>query len=386
MGAPDRPWIPRFWYGMGCGAWLRLLARHGWAITPARVPMALGTASAGIFNSTMALVQHARYGRRIAATPLRDDPIIIVGHWRSGTTLMHELLSLDERHTFPHTYACFAPTHFLVSERMVAPWLRHLLPDRRPMDNMPAGLLRPQEDEFALCNMGMPSPYLTMLFPNQPPRYDDYLDLAGVADAPRQAWMEHLLHFYRCVCLARPGRLVLKSPLHTARLQHLLRVFPRARIVHMVRHPYDLCASTLALWRRLYRDQALQHPDYTGLLTAVVQTHCRMYHAFHAATATLPSGQCCDVRYEDLRHDPLRAVLRVYEVLELGAFEKVQPAMERYWQTARLHRPNACTLDASARALVDQAWASYFQNYGYAPAPVRGAGGCAEPVTTLRRG
>ncbi|MCX7002431.1 MAG: sulfotransferase [bacterium] len=365
-GAPDRPWIPRFWYGMGCGAWLRVLARYHWAITPARVPMALGIASAGVFNAAMAAVQHARYGRRIAATPLRDDPVIIVGHWRSGTTLMHELLALDVRHTFPHTYACFAPTHFLASERIVAPWLRRLLPDRRPMDNMPAGLPRPQEDEFALCNMGMPSPYLTMLFPNQPPRYDDYLDFVGVAEAPRKAWLEQLLHFYRGVCLARPGRLVLKSPLHTARLQLLLRVFPKARIVHMVRQPHEMCASTLALWRRLYHDQALQQPDYKGLLAAVLQTHGRMYRAFNAATAMMPPGQCCDVRYEELRRDPLRAVQRVYDVLELGAFDKVQPALERYWQTAQHHQRNAFALDAAARAQVDHAWAWYFEKYGYA--------------------
>jgi len=354
---------------MGCGTWLRLLARHGWAIAPARLPMALAIASAGVFNSTMAAVQRARFGRRIAATPLRDDPIIIVGHWRSGTTLMHELLALDERHTFPHTYACFAPTHFLTSERMVAPWLRRLLPDRRPMDNMPAGLARPQEEEFALCNMGIPSPYLTMLFPNQAPRYDDYLDLAGVAEAARQAWLDHLLHFYRCVCLARPGRLVLKSPLHTARLQYLLRVFPRARMVHLVRHPHDLCASTLALWRRLYRDQALQLPQYQNLLSNVVQTHGRMYRAFNATAATLSPGQCCEVRYEDLRHDPLREVRRVYETLELGALDNVQPALERYWETARHHQRNAFTLDAAARAQVDHAWAWYFQKYGYTETP-----------------
>ena len=38
------------------------------------------------------------------------------------------------------------------------------------MDNMAAGWDHPQEDEFALCNMGVPSPYLTIIFPNRPPQ------------------------------------------------------------------------------------------------------------------------------------------------------------------------------------------------------------------------
>ena len=45
------------------------------------------------------------------------------------------------------------------------------------MDNMMTGWDRPQEDEFALCNMGMPSPYLRMLFPNEPEQYPEYYDL-----------------------------------------------------------------------------------------------------------------------------------------------------------------------------------------------------------------
>ena len=43
------------------------------------------------------------------------------------------------------------------------------MPSRRPMDNMPAGWDRPQEDEFALCMMGQPSPYADIAFPNRPP-------------------------------------------------------------------------------------------------------------------------------------------------------------------------------------------------------------------------
>ena len=53
------------------------------------------------------------------------------------------------------------------------------------MDNMLAGWDRPQEDEFALCNMGVPSPYLTFVFPNHPPQYPEYLDLEGV---PAKDW------------------------------------------------------------------------------------------------------------------------------------------------------------------------------------------------------
>ena len=104
----------------------------------------------------------------------------MIGHWRSGTTLLHELLVRDPRHTYPDTYACFAPNHFLVSGWWMKPCLKVLLPSQRPIDNMPAGWDHPQEDEFALCNMGVPSPYLTIIFP------EPSAAMSGVSRLPRR--------------------------------------------------------------------------------------------------------------------------------------------------------------------------------------------------------
>ena len=140
---------------------------------------AASTPSFGSCNSLL-------FGRKIERTEIEDDPIFVIGHWRSGTTLLHELLVLDPRHTFPDTYACFSPNHFLVSGWWMKPCLKILLPARRPMDNMVAGWDHPQEDEFALCNMGVPSPYLTNVFPNRPPQYQEYLDMRGV---PAPTWL-----------------------------------------------------------------------------------------------------------------------------------------------------------------------------------------------------
>ena len=55
-------------------------------------------------------------------------------------------------------------------------------------DNMKAGFDRPQEDEFALCMMGQPSPYLTIAFPNRPPQSGEYLDLEGIPPRALASW------------------------------------------------------------------------------------------------------------------------------------------------------------------------------------------------------
>ena len=63
-----------------------------------------------------------------------------------------------------------------------------LVPRRRPMDNVQVGWQAPQEDEFALCSLGVPSPYLRIAFPNDADDYLRYLDLQDVDAATLAAW------------------------------------------------------------------------------------------------------------------------------------------------------------------------------------------------------
>ena len=90
-GYKDRPWIPRFWDGMIASAWFRVLWRNRFAVHPIRWVMCLIVSGCSLLNSLLTLLQNAFLGRKIAATKIEHDPIFIVGHWRSGTTMLHEL-------------------------------------------------------------------------------------------------------------------------------------------------------------------------------------------------------------------------------------------------------------------------------------------------------
>src|SRR5690606_33838210 len=130
--------------------WFKLLARHHFRVHPFRAPMAAIITGITPINSGAALLQHIWFGRYIERTRIESPPVFIVGHWRSGTTLLHELLHLDHRFATPNTYQCMAPHHTLVTEWLIGKRMGWLVPKQRPMDNMAAGFQRPQEDEFAL--------------------------------------------------------------------------------------------------------------------------------------------------------------------------------------------------------------------------------------------
>jgi len=364
-GYADRFWIPRFWDGMGVRAFFSQLVRNRFDVAPLRIGMAVIIGSLSIINFLLWLVQTIFLGRKIDRVKIEHDPIFVIGHWRSGTTLLHELLVLDARHAYPDTYACFAPNHFLISGKWMRPTLQFLLPSRRPMDNMAAGWSHPQEDEFALCNMGVPSPYLTSVFPNHPPQYPEYLDLRGVPRAALERWKRAFLWFLRCITLRSPKRIVLKSPPHTARIRVLLEMFPKAKFVHIVRDPFVLFPSTVNLWKRLYRDEGLQVPTYEGLNEHVFDTLVQMYDAFDADRPLLGPDQFCEIRYEDLVADPLAQMQAVYQRLALGEFEAVRPAIEAYFAGKKDYQTNRYQVTPEMRAEIARRWACYAQRYGY---------------------
>ena len=106
---PYRAWAARFWHGMPMQTWLPLLWEHGSQTRFTRTGLAATVTFASVINTAMQAMQSLWLGRKIENTKLVGDPIFIIGHWRSGTTLLHELMVLDDQFTYPTTYECFAP-------------------------------------------------------------------------------------------------------------------------------------------------------------------------------------------------------------------------------------------------------------------------------------
>jgi omega-hydroxy-beta-dihydromenaquinone-9 sulfotransferase len=356
----------RFWHGMLAGPWFRLLAKNRFRIHPLQMPLACTLSAVSFFNSAMRPLQQAILGRKLAKVQVKDAPIFIVGHWRSGTTLLHEMMVLDQRYAFPTTYQCFAPNHFLISSWLVTK-LRFLIPSRRPMDNMMTGWDRPQEEEFALCNMGIPSPYLTMIFPNESPQYPEYFDLETLSPAERRRWQDALLWFLQRLTFRHQKRIILKSPPHLARIKALLEIFPDARFVHIVRNPYTLYASTIKLWKSLYQYQSLQVPQFKDLDEYVFSCFEKMYSAFESQKHLLDPSRLHEVRYEDLVRDPVGEMRRLYEHLELGEFEMLQPQLAQYLKQNDGYRTNTYEIDAELQHEIDRRWGPFMRRYGYCP-------------------
>ena len=91
-------------------------------------------------------------GRKIRNYSFRESPLFIIGHWRSGTTLLHNLLSQDPAAGFVNTYQAVFPNN-LKSEWIFKTFMRIFMPKERPGDSVEISVNLPQEEEYALSNI-----------------------------------------------------------------------------------------------------------------------------------------------------------------------------------------------------------------------------------------
>lgn len=193
----------RLWHGMTTLNYLKLLTSGKFHVSFLRLGMAILLTIFSVPNSFLVLIQTLFFGRKIRRTQIEHAPIFVVGHWRSGTTLLHELLALDPNHAFPTTYECFAPQHFLFTTSWIPKLLRFTVPPKRPMDAMPVTFGSPQEDEFALVCMGSPSPYFRLAFPNDQPPYEEFYNMQNASPVDTERFDRDLTYFFKALTLAK---------------------------------------------------------------------------------------------------------------------------------------------------------------------------------------
>ena len=340
--------------GVRFAEWVRLLKRERFRIGPLYWPRALWVSAMGLVNSVAARAVERRFGAAIAAARV-EAPVFVLGHYRSGTTFLHALLTTDPNFTSPTRYEAYNPSTFLVGERWLKLFIEPFMLPRRA-----------QEDEIALLNLSQASPYMAWCFPRSREGYEQFNTFEHASPAERAEWSTAMTRFLKMLVVRRHKPLILKSPPHTGRVKLLLELFPDARFVHIRRNPYVVYSSTIGLLKRIRLVFRLQSAREAVDVGSVLRTYSVMYDAYFADRELIPAGQLVEISYEDLERDPAGQVRAIYEGLALGDFEAVRPHLEAYLGTVASYRKNRHRpLDDATKQRVAEAWGRCFDAWGY---------------------
>lgn len=354
--------------GIETGEWLKLLKGVGYDVAPEYLHRLAWVSAWSLPATVVGRMEDARFGRKIASMNM-PAPIFLLGHWRSGTTHLHNLLGRVPEHTYPTVFQVVFPTAFLSMDPAIPNLTARLMTPTRAYDNVAHGWHEAAEDEIALAKLTGMSPYLSFMFPERSAKYERYIDFMEASPDEREQWLDTLKWFLRKVSLASGGhRVVCKSCGHTARVRMLVEAFPDARFVYIHRNPFEVYASTIHMRSHTDWENFFQVPagDWEARQsTETLDLGERIFDRWAADRRLIPPERLFEVGYEELAGNEVATMERLWAHLELPRWGQAEAAISEYVDGLQNYKRNELTLTERDRHRVRQHWQSAFETYHY---------------------
>lgn len=315
-------------------------------------------------------LERACYGKQIADKRLSDRPLIILGHDRSGTTHLLNLLSLDPQFAYTRPSQMVLPGCCILFDKAIDLLLR-LIDYRRPFDNMEVGPGSPQDDEVPMVKLTPHCEYHKYSFPRSY-RYwlDTYVFDFGVNSPAYEEWKRtYLGTLRRAAVLMRRERSLLKSPATMANLNVVLELFPNARFIHIKRNPYKVIPSQIHLHKTMARKYGLEAVTDEQLADFALYQYQGYMQGFLKDRHRILPGNLIEIRYEDFVADRMHWLRTIYDTLELGDFTAMAGPLQAYISTIENYEPHRFPEDPALKERINTELGFAFAALGYDTAP-----------------
>ena len=346
--------------------WMRLLKDNA-SISPRFWGRAIYVTAVSLMFSPIRTYQYLRYRKTFEKVKLAEDPIFVLGHWRSGTTHLHNLLTQDWRFGYVSALQVIAPDIFYVAGDGLKALLRKGTPENRLIDNMSWSIDSPQEEEMALGNMSPYSFYHFWSFPQQAQEYfDRYAIFKDVSSDVVETWKEKYLEVLKMATLNMQGRrLVIKNPANTGRIPVLLEMFPNAKFIYLHRDPYDVFLSTRNLYKKTLPIAQLQEISDEEIDANILTFYTEMLKYYLEYRDTIPARNLIEISYAELDENPMPVMRRIYGQLNFWPFARVRRRLRRYLNSLAGYKKNRYQLSAEDIRKVNERWKFAFDEWGY---------------------
>jgi hypothetical protein len=306
----------------------------------------------------------------IGELPVRE-PVFVLGLQRTGTTLLHRLLTCEPALRPLLSWEALNPAPFPGSParggrdprmrpaELAERGLRYLAPGFFAIH--PVEAHAPEEDVL-LLDLSFMSPTADATL--NVPRYSAWL-----RDTDQRPSYRMFRRAVQLLLWQRPGRWLGKTPHHLENLDALLDVFPDAKIIQTHRDPLRVVASyasMMAHGRAIFSDRVDAREVGAQLAGRAVRAVTRAMQVRERATGR----SFLDVAYPDLLADPLKEIRRIYDFLGLRLAPPTEASMQR-WLAANpqnklgVHRYRLADFGLD-RAQLERSFDPYRQRFGVA--------------------
>ncbi len=366
------------------------VVRHVWSLKAWRgrnrmlVRLLLWVPLSTLFHSICFLLDYLFFPRLWRQQVV--NPVFIVGHARSGSTLCHRLMAADGE-TF--SYFLYWETFFpsLLQKKIIRAlgwidrnwlggpirkrleiWDENMFGSSRHIHNM--SLWTSEEDQFV-----MRAAFVTQQWALDVPMMDklDLFHLDQMPGAKRRRWMHHYRECVKRQLLLNGGEgtHLSKNPMMSGWVDSIIQTFPDARFTVVMRDPAQCIPSVLKLMQFSWRGRGWKHEDYASSLHELMQISFDTFHHPRDVLARHPQTPHIVVDYRQLTTQPREIVLRIYAALgmtvstDFDAYLREQERRERGHKTPFSYSIEEFARDGLSRQQIETRLADFYDEFGW---------------------
>lgn len=344
---------------------LQLLRRNDISLHPKKLLRALFLLQGSLWSSLFAFVEKKRISGIIKEYNPPADPVFIIGHWRTGSTLLHQLLACDPQFAAPTLFQVALPESFLTTRKYFRIPFSLFIGKHRPMDNVSLGMDEPQEDEYAIFRMTCHSPLELLIFPGTRGYFLDQVKEYIPSGDEMTNWEEKLRYFFKCVAYSKNGRVISKNPFHSFRIPALIKMFPNARFIHIIRDPVETVPSTIHMWNIVQRQNCLTDFEHKPEIDEVCKYISLIDNEINEKKQLIGEGNFALIRYEDLEKNPKEEISKLYLSLGLEMSSEFEQNVQNFLKEHIHFQKNTYTLSDDQRKRIRFNLTDYLTNYAY---------------------
>jgi len=327
------------------------------------------TSLINIINKPFRYYERRFINPKIKEQDIKNDPIFILGHWRSGTTLLHNLLCEDKQMAFTTTFqGVFPDTLFNKAGRFLfETFTKILIPGTRKGDNVKLRTNYPQEEEFALGSHTCFSYYYFWMFPkNIQKYYDKYINFNDVSSEDIDSWKEdYLLLIKKAVRNTAGNIFISKNPPNTGRIKVLLEMFPNAKFIHIYRNPIEVFLSTKHFYKTMMPYLQLNTITEEELVNHILKVYKEMMKKYFAQKTLIPQQNLIEVAFEDIESRPGEILENIYKQLQIPEFETARIRFDKYLEDSKDYKKNKHLIKKELLDKILDKWDFAMKEWGY---------------------
>lgn len=284
-----------------------------------------------------------------------EQPIFIVGNFRSGTTLLHRLIAKDDRFTGMKAWEIYvAPS---ITQRKLVHWLmkiNHTIGN--PIGKIitsfekalkaysymhPTGLNEIEEDgHLFLHTFSTYNLFAFFPFPDLVRQYIYYDE--EVPDEQKEQDMAYYKEvLQRHIYVNNGKRYISKSPTYSPKVKTLHKKFPDAKFINLVRSPLRVIPSSISMFTNHWKTYGDPEGEYPQPAKDVMREQAKHWYIYpHQYLKNLPPDQYIKVNFRDLVKNPKEVIENIYQRFGIEITPEYQRILVEETEKARHYTSN----------------------------------------------